>query len=395
MKTMKVALLATVAFASVTVGARADDTAALKAELEALNARVAQLEAAPAVPTGYSLLTIADGKSSPIPGVDVLNRDALANGTQATIIGILPTADMPASTTIEWKGMVRAAILYETSAANRGGDSNIDLRARGELNVKGKTDTAVGEVGATINFRVDADPLNHNNTNNVYANNYWGWWAMTPELTLGGGRNGTLANNSYSTDSQAETYYTDNDTAFALDRGDSTQMRLSYASGPMSMAIALEDGSKSLNTDDSLGVAAKLRYSGDSMSAELAGGYWSKDDFVGVANDDVNWQINAGAQFALGDMLTWSIAGGAAKFWSGEKYQAISTTIAANLSDSVHADLGVGYKNFHVANDHTAVLAGIFYAPVSQLTIGIEGEWDGIKNTKDTTTIDLVTVFRF
>ena len=44
MKTMKVALLATVAFAAVTVGARADDTAALKAELEALNARVAQLK---------------------------------------------------------------------------------------------------------------------------------------------------------------------------------------------------------------------------------------------------------------------------------------------------------------------------------------------------------------
>ena len=58
MKTMKVALLATAALAVVSVSARADDVAALKAQLEALNARVAQLEAAPAVPTGYSLLTI-------------------------------------------------------------------------------------------------------------------------------------------------------------------------------------------------------------------------------------------------------------------------------------------------------------------------------------------------
>ena len=64
MKTMKVALLASAALAVVSVSARADDVAAMKAQLESLNARVAQLEAAPAVPIGYSLLTVSEGTAT-------------------------------------------------------------------------------------------------------------------------------------------------------------------------------------------------------------------------------------------------------------------------------------------------------------------------------------------
>ncbi len=64
MKTMKVALLATAALAAVSVSARADDTAAIKAQLEALTARIAQLEAAPAVPVGFSLLTVSEGNGN-------------------------------------------------------------------------------------------------------------------------------------------------------------------------------------------------------------------------------------------------------------------------------------------------------------------------------------------
>ena len=99
MKTMKVALLATAALAAVSVSARADDTAAIKAQLEALTARIAQLEAAPAVPVGYSLLTISEGQAMTVPGLEVLNKDAAGYADKATIIGIMPTADVPASTT--------------------------------------------------------------------------------------------------------------------------------------------------------------------------------------------------------------------------------------------------------------------------------------------------------
>ena len=237
MKTMKVALLATAALAAVSVSARADSTADLKAQLEALNARVAQLEAAPAVPTGYSLLTIADGQASTIPGFEVLNKEAAAYGPKATVIGIMPTADVPASTTIEWSGFVRAAIKYDNPQGPA--KSSYDVPVRGELKVRGKTDTAVGEVGATLTFRAENQEGGFGNLG-VNVPNAWGWWAMTPELTLGGGFTGSLGNIGYGYDGACTCYFTDNADA-AFNPGDVTQMRLSYASGPLSMAIAIED----------------------------------------------------------------------------------------------------------------------------------------------------------
>ncbi len=51
MKMIKMALLGGAALAVTTAAAKADDLSALKAQIESLNARVAQMEAAPAVPS--------------------------------------------------------------------------------------------------------------------------------------------------------------------------------------------------------------------------------------------------------------------------------------------------------------------------------------------------------
>jgi len=63
MKMMKWALLGGAAFAVMSTSAQADELSALKAQLEALQTRVSQLEAQPAtsMPSGYSLLSIRDG----------------------------------------------------------------------------------------------------------------------------------------------------------------------------------------------------------------------------------------------------------------------------------------------------------------------------------------------
>ncbi len=108
MKTMKVALLATAALAAVSVSARADDAAAIKAQLEALTARIAQLEAAPAVPAGFSLLTVSEGTATKVPGLDSNSPNDRTVGDKVTVMGIMPTADAPAETTLEWSGFVRA-----------------------------------------------------------------------------------------------------------------------------------------------------------------------------------------------------------------------------------------------------------------------------------------------
>jgi hypothetical protein len=429
MKVMKLALLGTAALAAVSVSARADDLADLKAQIEALNSRISQLESAPSVPAGYQLLSVAEAPAIVVPSLDI----DPGYGPTATSIGILPTADVPASTTIQWSGYARAALAYSsddiehaygtitagvrTVTDDHSGDSEQpDIFARGQLKVVGTTDTAVGEVGAVIQLRGNFEGLGDAD---VIMNEAWGWWKMTPELTLGGGYTGSLANIGYGYDGACNCYYTDN-APVDLNPGDRTQMRLSYASGPISFAVAVEDAD--ISGDDSLGAAGEIKFAGDTFSAEVSAGFWDDKD----AGDDDPWQVGVGLGFAfdpinislaagIGDNTT-SFAGSA--FTYNLNYWNANALVSANLSDSVHAEVAVGYTewsngdNVHqaafndVEGDTLAVLAGIYYDPVAQLTIGVEGEWwetdlsdasatDFFSFNQEAWSVDLVTVFRF
>ena len=98
MKNVKMALLAGAAIAASAAAAHADELQDLKAQVEALNARVASMEAAPSVPTGYQLLAISKGEAAQVPGMMGSDRDRVTND-RATIISVMPTADAPAGTT--------------------------------------------------------------------------------------------------------------------------------------------------------------------------------------------------------------------------------------------------------------------------------------------------------
>jgi len=288
MKTMKVALLATAALAAVSVSARADDTAAIKAQLEALTARIAQLEAAPAVPVGFSLLTISEGSATVVPG---LEPDKRFGNENATIVGIMPTADAPASATIEWSGYVRAAIYSISYNDNTDSgalatfdpdtsDTNVSTRA--QINLTAKTDTAVGEVGMQMNIRgnvtaLDGDP-------GVTMEKGWGWWAMTPEVTLGGGYAGSLGNVGEGYDGGCTHCYITDGADLGFNPGDSSQLRLSYASGPLAFAIAIEDATGTGwhgGAKDDLGVAAEVKWSGDVFGGEMSA-VWHDSDLAAV-----------------------------------------------------------------------------------------------------------------
>ncbi len=408
MKVLKLALIGTAALAAVSVTARADDLADLKAQIEALNGRISQLEAAPAVPAGYQLMSVSKADAIVVPSLDV---DNAFKQTNVTTIGILPTADVPASTNIQWSGYARAALIYHnnkqkfnaatttassaTTPAFFSNDKGTDIKARGQLKVVGTTDTSVGEVGAQIQLRGN---YHGGGDAAVTMNEAWGWWKMTPELTLGGGYTGSLSGIGYGYDGACNCYYTDNADA-AYGHQDTTQMRLSYASGPMSAAIAIEDDHSHTPGGSALGMAAELKYSGDMFSGEISGGVWSKNKGVKGA-----WQIGAGLGMNLGDMAKLSVAAGAFNNHGLKKWKA-SALVSANLSDAVHGEVAYSYVKYKGLGSGTqnAVLAGLYYDPVSQLTIGLEGEY--IKNSagaalaldsfKKNTQIDLVTVFRF
>jgi Porin subfamily len=424
MKTMKVALLATAALAAVSVSARADDAAAIKAQLEALNARIAMLEAGPALPVGYSLLTITEAKPMTVPGLDDNDNDTNLYGDKATVISILPTADAPASTTIEWSGYVRAALVYDD---RQGSDADYSVKSRGQLKVVGKTDTAVGEVGARVQLRVNADGYGDEH---FISNEHWGWWAMTPELTLGGGYTGSLGNIGYGYDGACNCYITDNaDVAF--NPGDVTQMRLSWASGPLSFGVAIEDanghnatqntvappavgtstaGNNFGGDSSSLGAAAEIKYSGDAFNAEISGVWHDGGDNIPAAAGvlaavtDDSWQAGVGAGFSLGDMASISLAAATGHHVNGQDFWGFSALASADLSDAVHAEIAYGMKeydsgtnvNWTSSADNYGIMAGIYYDPVDQLTVGVEAEYinpEGPGNNR--TIVDLVTVFRF
>jgi hypothetical protein len=463
MKSIKLALLGGAALAVTSAAAHADDLDALKGQIEALNARVAAMEAAPAVPAGYSLLAVSEGPRVVTPGLTDTNSQIAAMGNQATYISILPTADAPAGATITWSGYARAGLVYtqedsttkvtrydtntgeQISSEKADVDSDdTDVKARGQVRVTASTDTAVGEVGVDIRLRANFDG---NGNGDVYSDVAWGYWSMTPELTFGGGYAGSLGNIGYGYDGACTCYYTDNaDVAF--NPGDVTQFRLSYASGPFSMGVALEDASlNSAFIGDSsnagshgnkLGAAGEIKYSGDIVNGEIAG-VWraresnkaSTDELYFDANWTDLWQIGAGLGFALGDMASLSLAGafgegpfetvaGSGSNDAGEitqalpynqKWWGVSALVSANLTDAIHAEAAVGYKKregdsfslgtFQTSNlnadcdvdcdaeftnnrtwssngvdwDQWAVLGGIYYDPVDQLTLGVEAEY--------------------
>lgn len=432
-------LLGGSALAALSLQARADDLSELKAEIETLNARVAAMEAAPSIPPGYQLLSISEGQLVETPGAPLSARERASYHGRATIISVLPTADAPAGTTISWSGYVRSAIIYhgvrqdvKTKAyALSGGDwvrdpardaqgsdslNDWDMGARGQLLVQASTQTAVGEVGAELKLRAD---YNGNGPGTVYGEKVWGYWAMTEELTLGGGYNDSLGKIIYGYDGSCTCYYTDN-ADVALDPGDTSQLRLTYSKGPFTAAVAVEDASYDGDAIDSglLGVAGELAYASDVFSGQIAG-VW-RDSKSAQTDASSLWQIGLGGQVNIGELgyISVGAAAGQGPFTVVDsqglitqeadydnKWWGASALASLNITDSTHAEFAGGYKHrdgnkanyadFRIDSvDYNtyAVLAGLYYTPVDQLTLGLEGEW--YRTETDVTSSNLTTRYK-
>ncbi len=267
------------------------------------------------------------------------------------------------------------------------------------MRVVGKTDTAVGEVGARIQLRAESGTsIGDHNTGfaldtKAYwrANEVWGWWAFTPELTLGGGYSGSLSDPGFHMDSVCNCYGTDNGGIY-FGTGDAEQMRVTWASGPLTVAAAIQDDQGP--PGDDLAFAARGNYSGDMVSGAVAGFY---DGNGGGTADE--YEASLGLGFALGDMASISGAAGMGQERNGDDYWIASALVSVNLSDAIHAEVGYGFQDYDsgsVSPDESNLIAGLYYDPVAQLTLGLEGElidWDG--NANDAVNFDFVTVFRF
>ena len=417
MKFTTAILLCSAALAVSASAASADDLADLRAQIESLNGRLAQVETASAIPAGYQLLTISETSTIIVPDTD----NAKFFGNKGTQISILPTADVPAAAEIVWTGYVAAALSYvatDFDAFDLNGDGDVldageaafdnsflDILSKASLNVKATTDTAVGEVGVSITLLADANTaiggVNRGHDASVATDGFRGWWKITPELELSGGVFGSAAKNSQGWKGACSCYFLGEDPTghFGTNLGnDPAQIRLTYKSGPVAFAIALEDYDNSGSTSR-LGVASELKWSGDGFGFELNAGFWDS----AVAGTDSNWTINAGANFGLGDIaaLTAAVGMGEDRHSVGnvDRYTKGSIMATFTMSDALSLEVGAAYRNYKGRNDLWAAGGGLYYQPVDQLTVGIEGLYkeDFGNFTRESQGMEaaLITVYRF
>ena len=407
MKMIKMALLGGAALAVSAVAAQADDLTSMKAQIEALNARVAAMEAAPSVPAGYSLMTLSEGPAQLDPFGNA-KEDASYLPT-AHRISILPTADAPAAASIDWSGFVRTMITYHDDGV-KGDPIDTNVGGRAELKIVAKNDTAVGQVGVDVRLRVNTGG-NFLDTQDTWKSpKWWGWWAMTPELTLGGGFAGSQGSTGYGVDGACTCISTDN-TDLYFNPGDSHQVALMYKSGPIHSAIAIEDvtnlGHQFGGNSNSMGVAANVGFSGDTVNGAINAAWHD-----GGRADD-SYIASLGLGFNLG-MATVSAVGSVGQISNGQSFWGTSAIASFAMTDAIHAELGAGYKNYGtkknpnlfgapMQDDEMGILAGFYYSPVSQLTLGLEGEYRNhlssnvklVKDAKDEVYAGFVTVWSF
>ena len=416
MKLIKFAFIGTSALFAVSNGvfaSEASDISALKAQIKALSAQIAAQQLSASIPPGFELVTMSMQPAITVPG------DETATGLAHTI-SIVPTADAPASTVVQWTGLARAALVHFSGSIHASGTlggapvpnynsdiSSTHIFARGELSVKGKTDTAVGEVGVNVTLRGDFDGAGDAD---VYMTKAVGWWSLTPNLSLLAGYDEMAGGlNKYGMD-KLNAFYT---TAQPKSNGpdDTTQFALAYSDGPISFKAVVGHYDNSTGTAPSFAFGGQAEYKGDTFSAKAAG-------FV----HDADYQVGLGAT-ASTDMFTFSATGaighdsGAgfnfapANYWTGNVYA------GAALSEAVKVEVGAGYRDYAstpflpggtVKQNYLGVAGGIYYSPVPQLTIGAEAGWNkfhadlvDLATPKSAhleltvLTADIVTVFKF
>ena len=259
-KWLRRALLSGAALSVMATGAQADELSALKAQLEALQSRVSQLESqpAPALPPGTKLLTVRKGQgtyamNAPLPARDRLQEE------QGYTIAVTPTADMPAPVSeVTVSGEIRARALYgsleidgdtidfdadddtDDDPFEQGGwdEDDFDITTRGRLRVDGRTETAIGEVGGTIRIQGTQNEPSLE-IDDISMNIIWGYWQMTPNWQLGGGYWDSAAAIQAGWDWNGEP------SLVGLNAGPTnksvSQFRITYNNGGLTAAVSVED----------------------------------------------------------------------------------------------------------------------------------------------------------
>ncbi|MEM7428438.1 MAG: porin, partial [Pseudomonadota bacterium] len=358
-KWLRRALLGGVALGVATTGAQADDLTALKAQLEALQSRVNQLESTPApaaLPDGASLITFKRGQGSLADwNVDRASEGRMPQDRGFTI-AITPTADVPAPVTeVTVSGYVKGDVIYDfdqdslgdTFTAGSGINnlrqnvSGVRLHARqSRFRIRSRTDTAIGQIRTLIEvdffrFGTSGRVIAGNAANNgqVSAGNFngnpeprlrhaWGEWDMTPNWTLGVGRFWRISCDVFTSIGTVDF----GGSAGGCSSTRAAQVRFTYTSGPLSFRFGIVEPLQAVDrrgpgaagtatpatrtSPDFPNFAAALLYDAPGGHQLFIGAEVEHIDIDAsntvnrFSDDDVGWEVQAGANVNLADIAT-------------------------------------------------------------------------------------------
>ena len=421
-KWIRRALLGGVAMTVMAAGAQADDLSALKAQIEQLQARINKIESrGAALPEGVSLITFQRGMTDiQMKGGDDTKLLDRAPNSRGFTIAITPTADLPApATEITISGQIRTLALWGKTKVNGvGSDSDFDLAARGTVDIRSKTDTAVGQVRTRIQirnqfsrfnfnvasfapFRVRDDIAGDQTTPNVEARLAYGEWDFMPGWTLLAGHAGQIA-------AVTNVAYPTQPAMFGLDNTRHNQIRITYSGGPFSFGFGIENPSQDnlggLSTTTVPDFAGFMQFNAPAnISLRVTGEAGKVGN--GAGGNDTGFLVGVGAAMSL-DMFSlnagfvytkglgcdgiFSAAGGYCRTGGGAvgalaKGYGFQVNAGANLTETVSANASFGYFNYtNLTNpllfDHGFSVGGnLVWRPVDAVQVAGEVDYFNVK----------------
>ena len=255
-KWLRRALLGGVAISVMSTGAMADDLGDLKAQIEALQARVNSLESTPttgALPEGASLITFQRGQGT----LGDWNVDRASEGEMPSdrgfTIAVTPTADVPAPITeVTVSGYVKADFIwdfnqdlgqtFDPTAIDDRDQNDVHFQAHARqtrFRIKSKTDTAIGQIRTLIEG--DFWGSGQGDRGSFRLRHAYGEWDMTPNWTLGIGRYWGLG-----ADLITGVPLVDFGASIGGAYSRAEQVRLQYQSGPITFAMGIQDPKRSV-----------------------------------------------------------------------------------------------------------------------------------------------------
>lgn len=377
-KWLRRTLLGGVALSVMATGAQADELAELKAQLEALQGRVQQLEqqpATPQLPDGVSFLTISRGMAE-MPSYGTRSRmyDDVVDERGFTI-AVTPTADLPAPVAeVTVYGFVKADVKYATEHAITCNDAGVCARIQpftswmpyrlgvdesdetiwtakqSRFGIRGKFDTAVGQIRTLIEGDFYGSPFG---TNDAFRLRHaYGEWDITPRWTF-------LAGQTWFTAALLPIGITTVDFTgpAGITYSRKPQVRLTYHSGPISWAIAAERPTVQ-RSETFPNLSAYLQFDAAGGHQFIVTGSVSDlSELTGDSNFDIGWVVQGGANINLGDVVT--LTGGAA-YGKGEvmtylNQQSFPRVTGGDLTEAYGAMVGL---SFNISETTTFNVAG-------------------------------------